>query len=377
MTDETIKTDVIDESGNIIIKNENDAWEIYKIGLGYWVQNDFDNMIKYYKAASDFGQLGATLELGKYYYKMQMYDNMFLYYNKAVAMGESFAMIAIARYYKEHHKYDDMTKYYMMAFDTGDVSAIKELAFHYFAREDNDNMCKCYTMVIERHKDVESMYDLSVHYAADKTRDDMLNYSQMVLDNTVDCVHDENYKYRKSTLQRMARYYRKCKKYDEMLKYYNILVKNGETATLIDIAEHYKMVGNVELTIEYYVKAAHYKYIRAIIDLSDYYIDNKLIQDGLKMFIKLQHTIEHNAATTETIQLYISKFLEDPTIFTNFFNDYNKLLDSLKKKDDYIEELEVMPEGPKYAEAKKRFNKAAGILSEIDDDKMSGGLDED
>ncbi|AYV79481.1 MAG: hypothetical protein Faunusvirus16_15 [Faunusvirus sp.] len=367
-----------DEIDNIVIKNENDALEIYMKGIICRDSNDTENMIKYYKLAANFGHTGAIVKLGQYYHSKKMYDDMLLYYFKGVALNDSYSMVAIAEYYKFCHNYGNMIKYYMMAFDIGDVCAIKDLANHYFEQQDYDCMCECYLMAVERHKDIDSMDELADHYEDIKKYDDMLKYCHMVLDNTPSDMHSADYNYRKFALQRLARYYRECKKYDKMMEYYDILVKNGDTDTFVNLADYYKITGNVALMTEYYIKAIRCGYTSAIMGLGDYYIDNKLMADGLKMFAKLQYEIyiicEEN---TIFMQKYISKFLDDSTTFANFFNEYGALLDSLKKKDDYIEELEIMPEGPKYAEAKERFNKNATILKCMDNNKINEGLDED
>jgi len=317
--------------------------------------NDKNNAVAIYKKGAEYGEKGDT-------------KNMITYCEIAVYYGVVDAMTYLAHHYAGHYDTDNMIKYNKMAVDKDDAYAMQQLGHYYYSENDYENMFKYFNMAIEHHRDISSMDGLADYYKTIEQFDEMLKYCQMILDNTSDnadakCA-DKQLIYRRFALRNMAIYYKTCKKYDEMFKYYDILIKNGDTNTLVDIAAYYKMMSDTESMIEYYVKAIYAGHIRGINGLGQYYTDNKLKSDGLKMFIKLQHDKKIADNMTGVIQNYIVYYFGDKTAFDNFFDEYNELLDSLKQKSDYIDELEVMPEGPKYKEAKDRFNKNVDVLTD-------------
>ena len=302
--------------------------------------------------------------------------------------GNAIDMYNMAQHYRKLGNNVEMIKYYKMAVGVNYLYAILDLAEYYKKNNNYDEMEKYYKNAIENHNDVDTIHALINYYREYGRHNDSEKYTALIATsfNTYylyRCNYNMDYYF--------SQRHNSQKAYKEMLAYYGALLDQGHTFILEKYGDYYKLIGEIDNMKIYYLKAIHNKHYTAISSLADYYVTRELNADGLDIFMKLQYDIKYDAERTDTpyehmknrnkqmkklIQEYILKFLEDSTLFDKFFNDH-KQIDSIKAKDEYIELLEIMPEGPKYAEAKERFNKNAAVLKCVDSGKMDEGLDED
>ena len=123
-------------------------------------------------------------------------------------------------------------------------------------------------------------------------------------------------------------------------------------------------------------------YITAIVEhkinyiiykIGEYYLDNNLCAVGLQQLMDLYDKTRGDSDCDAHIQKYICKILAtDTKLFLSFIDKHKSNEAKIVEQENYITELELMPEGPKYAEARDRFTESVKILED-----KTGGLDDE
>ncbi len=148
----------------------------------YDINNEHNNMMKYYLMAIDCGNNDAMNNLAIYYQNIKDYDNMMKYFLMAIENNNVIAMNNLACYYKKNQDYDNMLKYYLMAIDKNYSTAMYNLGVYYQNIKDYDNMKKYYLMAIDKGNS-DAMNNLGVYYYTNKDYDNMMKYYLMAINN--------------------------------------------------------------------------------------------------------------------------------------------------------------------------------------------------
>jgi tetratricopeptide (TPR) repeat protein len=125
---------------------------MYNLANFYFnIDRNYDYAVKYYLMAVNKGNFRAMYKLGYYYHLLaKNYDEAKKYYLMAIPYGCSHAMNNLGHYYHNIEKnYEKAIKYYFMAINNGHSGAIYNLAnFYNFSENNYDNAEKYYLMAI-------------------------------------------------------------------------------------------------------------------------------------------------------------------------------------------------------------------------------------
>ncbi|AYV79468.1 MAG: hypothetical protein Faunusvirus16_2 [Faunusvirus sp.] len=386
------------------------AKKLYDMGMYYSEKKDNITMLKCLKISAEFGNTSSITKLGQHYERHNMPDKMLEYYNIGSDKHDTFCIAKLAKYYEGLGDIDQMIKYLKRGIELHDTYAIRELAEYYEKKSDYDKMMEYYDLAIAKYNDHISMTTLIRFHDLMSNYNEMVKYCHMIInyDDTIIVQKADSITAKpiesEHAMRRLMHYHKDKHEYTEMFKYCTMLLEKKDTSVYKDLGDYYSAIQKYDLMIEYYVKAINIHNRSAIVQLANYYLKNNLLSDGLNMFITIQTNIKCKPTksksklkiygnTNYSLNYYVRIFIKDPQAYAIFVKNYKKLLNSLDEKDNKItelnnriEELEHMPEGPKYAEARDRFNKNADILNGVDDGgsdeglddgEMDGGLDED
>lgn len=145
-------------------KNEYDVYML--VGLFYFVNNNYDEMIKYYLISIEKDNLFAMNTLGLFYEEVEInYENAIKYYSLAAEKGDKFAMSNLMLYYsrieKNKHK---VNEYYKNVMEIDEPDEFYKLGFHYEMHERNYiEMEKYYLMAINK-KHIQALQQLISYY---------------------------------------------------------------------------------------------------------------------------------------------------------------------------------------------------------------------
>lgn len=104
----------------------------WHIGCYFENKNYTNNMLLFFKLASDKNHEEATIKLAKYYQSRNNRHDMIKYYKQlADVHGNVESMKELTKYYKEKGYYNQMETYYKKLAKLGDVNAHYNLACHY------------------------------------------------------------------------------------------------------------------------------------------------------------------------------------------------------------------------------------------------------
>ncbi|AYV79373.1 MAG: hypothetical protein Faunusvirus11_12 [Faunusvirus sp.] len=355
------------------------------LGCHYRIKKDNAMMFKYYTMAYEIDKTNnyAIAGIGDYYGNIGDYDEMMKYYNIVIDRDTDPAYTGIIYWYigchhDEHQNYDQMIKYYNLAITRGDYDACDELMTYYLGENDINNVIATAHIFLDAAKDNDDCKKCSIigrlvqYYIDHKNMTEYIKYKELLIDITTgqNCIH------RMFTLNDMIRHYKKCNDGENVQKYYKLEIKDGDTDAISLLGEYYEKTGAIDDMKAHYLQAIGDGYDGAAIDLGTYYHSNKLYTEGFDVFMKLKyqnikfrHICDKKCDSPcdysghAYIRKYICKFLRNETVFDNFFDEHMTMKNDIATKDTYIEELEIMPEGPKYAQAKDRFNKAVQVMN--------------
>ncbi|AYV79744.1 MAG: hypothetical protein Faunusvirus45_4 [Faunusvirus sp.] len=152
---------------------------------------------------------------------------------------------------------------------------------------------------------------------------------------------------------------------EDALRYWEIGNKNGCKYCPVNIAnicitrrpEYDKE--NAAKWIEYICIAVERENIIAMEKLATYYAHKDRAAIGIKLFMKYYD----RKIGGDTLIHSIGRLIYcNSAIFISLYEENKTLTETVAKQQEYIEELEVMPEGPKYTAAKQHFNESAELL---------------
>lgn len=148
---------------NNIIPKEQNSYIYNLLGIYYNINNDYQNMLKYYLLAIEKEHYGAVFNIALYYEDQKDYANMMKYYLLAVDNKDTDAMFNLGNYFYKIQDYFNMEKYYLMAIKYGDSCAMNNLAIYYEIKKDYPTMLKYYVMAINKgHRG--ALFNLNCYY---------------------------------------------------------------------------------------------------------------------------------------------------------------------------------------------------------------------
>ncbi|AYV79246.1 MAG: hypothetical protein Faunusvirus6_24 [Faunusvirus sp.] len=337
----------------------------YYYGTYFKIKNDETNMLKYYKLAAELNNVNAQCELATYYQINQDTDNMIIYNKMAIELGDAHSMVKLAVHYKNINHYDKMMEYYDMAIKKGYVLAMCDLARYYRKQQKYDDMMRYNMMAIELG-DCESMCELADYYNSINKYDDMLKYYNMAID----------LKY-VNAMCYLGLYYNRQHKYDEMVHYYKMAVDLNSDTAITALIVHYCAQFNFDELIKYCV-IGHNREFYYFEYISFYCGENGRNTFALKLFIELYKQnikrteaieyIKECCTDTDTLTAFISSHIDAHTLIEHKDEFIASQNDVIKTRDEYIDELELLPEGRQYKAVKKHFDTSVEQLSNGNDD---------
>ena len=150
--------------------------EFHYVGLYYKINEDYDQMKKYYFLAIANKYIVSVHNLAWYYYNIEKnYDLAKKYYLMAAENGYARSFTSLGNYYQKIEKnYALMKKYYVLGFEKGYTKSFYRLGKYYEDNKRYDKMEKYYLLAIKRG-DWDSSYDLRLYYKeTNKSFEDML-----------------------------------------------------------------------------------------------------------------------------------------------------------------------------------------------------------
>ncbi|AYV79244.1 MAG: hypothetical protein Faunusvirus6_22 [Faunusvirus sp.] len=275
---------------------------------------------------------------GAYFYTTRNYSEMKKYYEIAIQHNNTFAMVNMALYYKDVNDTKNMLRYFNLAID----HRFDDRKFAMTA--DGSTHSGPYIATI----------NIGNYYFKDKQYHDTLKYYHIAAE-----LEPNN----GSLMYSIGSCYQCCGDLINMMKYFDMAIELGDhidtilTYYINNNSTKYKFVECCKKLIE----NGHTEYITTF---GNYYLNTQQYSAGFEMFTNL-HKVGHT-----NISYFLAKYLShDHTMSTEFIDKYFALHDTVKAQDEtiktqteYIEQLELMPEGPKYAEAKAHFNASVELL---------------
>jgi tetratricopeptide (TPR) repeat protein len=251
--------------------------------------------------------------LARFYQQQHDYDNMMKYDSIAIEKGNIMSMLALGCFFKDKHEYDNMLKYFLMGIDKGCRRCSCHLGTYYYKIENFDAAIKYYLISIAGGS-INAILNIGHCYYYKGDRINTIKYYLMAYDNGIISIAND-----------LGDQYNRIRDFDNMSKYYLAAINNGNFDKLHFLFKHYLATDcNSGLII-------FHKLAIDEVPKADSYLWQLLYNANCFERSKFIKTICLNAR-----ELQISK---------------NEIAD-LKS---YITELELAPEGPKYAEAKKHF----------------------
>ena len=189
----------------------------------YYTNTEINNELaeKYLLCAVNLGSLQSMNLLAIFYQSIKNYDEMEKYYKMAIDRGYMIAAYNLASYYQKIKNYDEMKKYYLIALDAGISMSANNLGKYCYEIENYDEMKKYLLMAIDKNV-ISAMNNLGYYYETnEKNYDEMKKYYIMAINSlTSSCKNTEEHY---DTINSLASYYNHIEKnYDLMKKYYMI-----------------------------------------------------------------------------------------------------------------------------------------------------------
>jgi tetratricopeptide (TPR) repeat protein len=259
----------------------------------------------------------------------------------------------LARFYQLQHDYDNMLKYDSIAIEKGNIMSMLVLGCFFRERKEYDNMVKYFLMGVNKSCKLCSN-SLGNYYYDIKNYDTAIKYyligiaaggiSAMV--NAGHC-----YYYKEDTIN--------------IIKYYSMAYDKGIISAANDLGDHYGRINDYTNMIKYYLIAINNGFFDNLYALFCHYT-RKDIDNGLIIFHKLAIDRIPKAESYLSQLLVIASTSGRLEFIKTICLSAHELQISKNENIElksYIEELELLPEGPKYAEAKKHFESLSTVSS--------------
>ena len=333
---------------HVITKDDNYTDELINKLYDLLINNIIDDE---YKSAIYISMIGT------YYYIKNNGKLSKEYFLKAIELGDIDAMNNLADYYLTKSKYDEAIKYYNMSIDKGSVIGMNSLAYYYESISDEENMLKYYNMAIDKGYGL-AMHNLAAYYeekynelmndndSYDTDEDEEINDDENDIDNEIVNNTDENIDNDENEDDEEEK---KKEEYKEkMLKLYLMAISNGETSAMMNLAYYYQEQNNFDEMIKYFEMVISKgvdtdDYNDAIKELAEHYKENEDYDNTIK-YLKMITDEDQTEEIKEVIKrvkydeleplcekynLNISEFIQDKIQFMK-----NKI--KFKKEDDCL-----------------------------------------
>jgi tetratricopeptide (TPR) repeat protein len=251
--------------------------------------------------------------LARFYQQRLDYDNMLKNDLIAIEKDNIDSVRFLSLYYDKKKDYDSMKKYCLIGIEQNDARCACHLGNYYYAIMDITNAIKYYLISIKIGNYPNAMINIGHSYSFIHDNNNAIKYYLMAFGyGIIEAINE------------VGQFYMLRGDHTNMVKYYLLAIINGNYDRLYHLYRHYKL----------------------------YDIDN-----GISVFTKLV------VKEVPGADCYLARLLHTDndtclkfvkTVYINM----QKLEASRKEIADlksYVTELELAPEGPKYAEAKKHF----------------------
>jgi tetratricopeptide (TPR) repeat protein len=144
----------------------NDEYTFFNLGVYYNIQENYDEMKKYYLMSIILNNSDAMFNLGLHYDAIEEnYDLAKKYYLMATELGNSNAMNNLAHYYRYvEENYDLTKKYFLMSINLNNSNAMNNLGYYYYDIEENYDLAKKYYLMAIKLDNAEAMNNLGFYY---------------------------------------------------------------------------------------------------------------------------------------------------------------------------------------------------------------------
>jgi TPR repeat protein len=251
----------------------------------------------------------------------------------------------LARFYQLQDDFDTMMKYDLIAINQGNTESMIQLALHFETLQDKDNMMKYYLMAIEKGSDQASCY-LGNYYFRTGPYAMAIKYYLISIE-----------KGNKHAMINIARCYTRTCDYNDVVKYFLMAYENGLVIALNYLGDFYQHEMYEPYVTKYYLMAIDNGNFERLPDLYKYYLKHDA-EEGIIIFDKLARKGIRNA------DYYMAQLLlnvRHESFSKHIIGMYANIaeLETHKKENialkEYIAELELLPDAPKYIETKKHF----------------------
>ncbi|AYV79245.1 MAG: hypothetical protein Faunusvirus6_23 [Faunusvirus sp.] len=242
--------------------------------------------------------------------------------------------------------------------DITDNNVLYYYAQYFMLKDDNANMLKYLTKSADSGN-IKATHHLVVYYR-DKDESMMLKYVQIAIDL-------------KSTIsmRSVGAYYRKTHNDVEMVRYFKMAAELNDRHSIAQLLKYYCGQHNHAEIIKYYPLAFTHKLDFTRLIYHDY-TENNRHSDALKIFTELYklninpekmiYFISKLFAEADFIKLFMSEYIELQDRFQNQDAAIKTYKEEITKRDGYIEELELLPEGRQYKAVKEHFDASVKSL---------------
>ena len=149
------------------------------------------------------------------------------------------------------------------------------------------------------------------------------------------------------------------------MKYYTMAINHGSNLGLYNLLTHFERIGRDDDIVPYckYMVDNYPDNLTEHLDVVDtlaaYYRRHGKYTDGYALFTNYYD----RKIDIENVTEHICRFMKrDPKLFLSLYDENKSLKQTVDQQAEYIDVLEVMPEGPKYAAAKQHFNESAALI---------------
>ncbi len=250
----------------LFLKNkiENSEDDIYLEYLGLYhkfVTKNEEEMIVSFLMSSQMGNDNAMRYLADYYKEKKNYKDMESYYKNAIENENVNAMVNLGEYYYEKKNYDEMKKYLNMGIEKGNPKAIYLMGDYYMNIEKNDIEARKYLVLAGKKNYKKAFYNLGKILETEKNYTYMKRLYEKGCDlGCENCMISLGYHYQF-----------KEKKFNDMLKYYNMAIERGNAVALNNVGVYYNDTYNYHEAVRYYNMAIERGQINAMNNLALYY----------------------------------------------------------------------------------------------------------
>jgi tetratricopeptide (TPR) repeat protein len=255
----------------------------------------------------------------RFYQLQHDYDNMMKYDLIAIEKGNVMSILALGWFFRGKYDYDNMLKYFLMGIDKGCEMCSYALGMHYYYYRDIDVAIKYYLISIARGS-INALHNIGHCYYYEGDTANVIKYYVMAYDNGII-----------SAANNLGNYYKRISDYDNMIKYYLLAINKGNFDKLPALFTYYLQTDCSAGLI----------------------IFHKLAIDEIPKADSYLSKLLYNADNDER-----SQFIKTICLTARELQISRKEIADLKS---YVTELELLPEGPKYTEAKKHFESLSTV----------------